>query len=85
VFQKSSVSKIARHTSARLSGLFIRFLVNGSLNPLFNAFTTVGFLMFDQGRSECISNVVYDRFNKGVILADTMLGLSGKKDIRLSG
>lgn len=41
--------------------------------------------MFDQGRTERISNVVYDRFNKGVILADTMLGLSGKKDIRLSG
>jgi|TARA_B110000908_G_scaffold127508_1_gene149627 hypothetical protein len=40
--------------------------------------------MFDQGRSERISNVVYDRFNKGVILAD-ILGLSGKKDIRLSG
>jgi hypothetical protein len=35
--------------------------------------------MFDQGRSERISNVVYDKFNKRVILADTILGLSGKK------
>ena len=35
--------------------------------------------MFDQGRSERISNVVYDKFNKGVILANTTLGLSGKK------
>jgi hypothetical protein len=35
--------------------------------------------MFEQGRSERISNVVYGRCNKRVILADTILGLSGKK------
>ena len=71
--------KIARHESAILSDLFISFLVDGSLNPLSNAFTTLVFLMFDQGGSELNSNVVYDGLNQRIILADTILGLSGKK------
>lgn len=57
--------------------------VDGRVDSLFNAYTTPGDWMFDEGGSEQLEQVLFDPFNNHIILGNTSIGPLGDTDIRI--
>ncbi len=58
--------------------------VDGSLDTVFNAYTTPGYWMFDEGGTEQINKVLFDEFVERIVLGSTITGPTGNTDIRLN-
>ncbi|MBA6391508.1 tandem-95 repeat protein [Colwellia sp. BRX10-3] len=57
--------------------------VDGSLDPLFNAFSSPGYWVFDEGSSDKLNKVLFDPLKSRIILGDTTSGPLGLVDIRV--
>ncbi|AOW78266.1 hypothetical protein A3Q34_16300 [Colwellia sp. PAMC 20917] len=75
---------VGHGTNADNDNLVVKILsVDGSLDPLFNAYITPGYSMFDEGGNETLKKILFDPFNEHIILGNTTLGPIGNVDIQL--